>query len=157
MRITIDSNIWIKAFSENDDWSFDCESFLFTFIDSSHSLAVDYERKVLREYDDNLKHNERYRAFYRKLESRQRIAFVDSSLISKHKNCLLTLGFHEPEDHIFVGVTYNADKCIVTEDSDYAKGPHPKTKAPEKQAILKYLITEMELKVFDSIEAKQAI
>jgi hypothetical protein len=158
MRLTIDSKIWVCAFSENrEEWSFDCESFLYKFIDSSHSLAVDYERKVLKEYDDNLKRNERYRAFYRRLDSSHRIEFVDSSLISKHKGSLLALGFHESEDQVFVGVASNSDKTIITEDSDYGKGSNPKAKEPGKQAVLKYMTAEMGLRVLDSIEAKQAI
>jgi predicted nucleic acid-binding protein len=158
MKITIDSKIWVCAFSEKPgEWSFDCEGFLYKFIESNHSLAVDYERNVLREYNDNLKYNERYRAFYRMLDSSHRIEFVDATLTNKHKGSLLALGFHEPEDHVFVGVAYNADKMIITEDSDYGKGIHPKAKESDKQAVLRYMITEMELKVLDSNEAKQAM
>lgn len=156
MRITIDSNIWVCALSQ-DKWSYDCESFLHKFMDSGHSLTVDYERKILKEYDHNLKHNERYRAFYKRLDSSRRIEFVDSSLTGEHKGKLLKLGFHESEDHVFVGVACNADKTIITEDSDYGKGTNPKAKEPNKQAVLKYMTTEMGLKIFDSIEAKLAI
>lgn len=157
MRLVIDTNIWVYALSNIPEWRYDCESFLFSFMDSGHCLAVDYNRKILKEYDDNLRQNEKYRVFYSMLEKRGRIEFVDSSIPGKHLRKLDELNFHEPEDRVFTGVAYNADKCIVTEESDYGKGPTKEAKSQEKQAVLHYMENDMGIHIYDSVEAKQAI
>jgi hypothetical protein len=46
-----------------------------------------------------------------------------------------------------VAVTLNSGQVIVTEDSDYGKGKDEKAK--EKQHILEYLTTHLNIKVYD--------
>ncbi|NLO38467.1 MAG: PIN domain-containing protein [Ruminiclostridium sp.] len=157
MRLVIDTNIWVKALTDLPHYKYDCESFLIHFVDGIHSLVVDYKWEILKEYDDNLKAFERYRIFYTMLEKTGRISFTDTTIPSKHIKKLNELHFHEKEDQIFTGAAYNTDKCIVTEDSDYGKGTEEKSKIDEKQAVLRYMQEEMNLKIYDASEAKREL
>ena len=60
------------------------------------------------------------------------------------------MSFHEPEDHVFVGVALSTDKTIVTDDSDY--GVHGET---DKQQVYEYMRDELQLTVFNSEQAKE--
>lgn len=154
MRFVIDTNIWKCALTDTPDWRYDCDIFLRIFMESNHNLSIDHKCEILKEYNDNLKYNEKYWKFYTMLEQQGRVTFVDSSLPGKHLKKLIELKFHEPEDHVFTGTAYNADKYIVTEESDYGKGRFEKAKLSEKHAVLKYMTDNMDMFVLDSVEAK---
>lgn len=156
MKIAIDTNIMINAFQNND---IDALTFLLNFLSNlDHQLAVDYEGIIIKEYSSNLANNELYNKFYVRLTGNSdRLFFISCKYDNKHKNGLLLLGFNGKEDHAFTGVAYNCDKIIVTEDSDFGKGPNPKANESDKQAVLMYMTNLMGLMIYDSKEAKEAI
>ena len=121
-----------------------------------HGIILDFEDHIRKEYMNNLSTNERFIKIYSALEQQGRINFVSGKLDNKHKHKLISLGFHEVEDHAFTGAAMNSDKCIVTEDSDYGKGSNKKANSPEKQVVLKYMTDEMGMCVYDSIQARKA-
>lgn len=158
MRLTIDTNILMKAYAATDDYSLECASFIMGFYNNKeHLITFDYDGKIRKEYFDNLSENEQFIKLYTALEHQQRFDFVSGNLYSQHKKQMISLGFHEPEDHVFVAVAFHSDQIIITEESDYGKGPSSKANDPKKQAVLAYLKNIMALQVFDSIEAKEII
>lgn len=158
MRLTIDTNIFKKAFDEAE-YSTNCDTFVIgTFFGNpDHSLTLDFEDSIRKEYWNNLISSQRFTKIYAALELQGRIEFVSGKLDRKYKEKLVSLGFHEPEDHAFVGTAMNADKILITEDSDYGKGSNARARTPEKQTVLKYMVNNMDMQVLDSIEAKQAV
>jgi predicted nucleic acid-binding protein len=157
MRLVIDTNIFIKAF-DMSQYTIQCDSFVMgLFNKENHGIILDFEDEIRSEYWDNLSTNERFIKIYTELEHQRRISFVSGKLNNKHKKRLIELGFHEPEDLAFVGATMNADKIIITEDSDYGKGPSREAQVQEKQIVLAYLSKEMVMQVFDSLEAKTLV
>lgn len=66
-------------------------------------------------------------------------------MTQKHEKELYQLGFQEKEDHIFVGAAMNADKILVTEDSDY--GVHGEK---DYQKVYTYMKDNMGLLVLES-------
>ena len=86
-----------------------------------------------------------FELFWKQLSQNGRISWVSSKLDHKHKQALLKRGFHEPEDHIFVGTAMNADHRIITDDSDYGANGEV-----EKQAVFEYMQEQMGLQVFSS-------
>jgi predicted nuclease of predicted toxin-antitoxin system len=158
MRLTIDTNILKKAYAIKGEYSLECDSFIMGFYNNEeHMITFDYSGKIRKEYLNNLSENERFMKLYTALEYQQRFDFVSGNLDSKHKKVLINLGFHEPEDHVFVAVAFHSDRIIITEESDYGKGPSSKANDPKKQAVLAYLINTMTLQVLDSNEAKKVI
>ncbi len=158
MRLTIDTNIFIKAFDEAE-YSMDCDIFVIgSFVSNpERSLTLDFEDSIRKEYCKNLSSNQRFIKIYTALELQGRISFISGKIDKIHKDNLISLGFHEPEDHAFVGTAVNADRILITEDSDYGKGPNQKAQTPEKIQVLQYMSDTMKLQVLDSIEAKLAV
>ena len=82
-------------------------------------------------------------AFARSLQIRKH--WSDSALNKNEEKHLKQLGFHENEDHVFVGTAIHTDKIIVTEDSDY--GVHGEEEAKKVNI---YMRDHMKLSVHTS-------
>lgn len=153
MRVVIDTNIWVKALANDKDYNLDCDRALLGFLNKSDlQLALDTEWEIEKEYIDNLQENRRYQCIMRQLEVEQRKTWDSSHLAKKHLDKLDELQFHEPEDRVFVGVAYNTDKQIITEDSDY--GVHGEE---EKKAVYDYMKEKMSLNVYSAEQALETI
>ncbi|MCD8338310.1 MAG: PIN domain-containing protein [Lachnospiraceae bacterium] len=145
MRLVIDTNIWIKALVSKE-YEIDCAEALYCFLhDKDMELALDCKGEIMAEYRDNLQKERSFQKCMIKLENEKRKCLVSSNLNKAHKNALISRGFHEPEDHVFVGTAMNADKLIVTEDSDY--GVHQEA---EKQAVFTYMKEKMGMQVMSA-------
>ncbi len=141
-RIVIDTNIWIKAIIDSE-YSVECDDALNHFFQNKDFiLGLDYNGEIEREYRDNIRNNRRFELRMKQLERERRKCWVNSGLIQKQEKDLYKLGFQEKEDHIFVGTAMNADKILVTEDSDY--GGHGEV---EYQKVYTYMKDEMGLVV----------
>lgn len=81
----------------------------------------------------------------KQLERESRKCWVDSDLSQKQEKELKKYGFHEKEDHIFVGTAMHSDRIIVTEDSDY--GVHGEL---ESKKAYTYMKEQMRLSVLTS-------
>ena len=155
MKIVVDTNIFIKA-CNTYDYELSCDAFVMGLYNKDeHHIVLDYEDNIRKEYWDNLCDNERFIHLYKAFENEGRVDFVSCKLVNKHRNELKSLKFHEEEDLVFVGVAMNADKTIITEDSDYGKGFAGEANTSDKQAVLEYMKYQMGLNVYDSIEAKK--
>ncbi len=145
-QIVIDTNIWVKSICDKE-FDYDCDMALHKFMaDEEQVLVLDENGVIDREYRDNVK-GKRFEIMMRELERKQKKTFVSGKIDNKHKKRLLEIGFHEEEDHVFVGVAMNSGKMIVTEDSDYgAKGEEG------KQAVFTYMKDEMGLHVLSAKE-----
>ena len=141
-NIVIDTNIWIKAIVDSE-YDLACDDALSAFFQcNSLYLALDYNNEIEREYRDNIKNSRKFELRMKQLSREQRKVWGDSKLSPKDKNTLQKLGFHEEEDHVFVGTAVHADKVIITEDSDY--GVHGES---DKQPDYEYMKNDMELSV----------
>ncbi|MDO4804041.1 MAG: hypothetical protein Q4A32_04395 [Lachnospiraceae bacterium] len=87
------------------------------------------------------------------MKTQNRISYVSSDIDKRHKEGLDAVGFHEAEDRVFLGCAYNADKYLVTEDSDY--GVSPVANKNDELALRKkrYIETEMGVELADSARA----
>lgn len=118
-KIVIDTNIWVNSLVEAE-YNIDCADALGCFfLDKDLVLALDCNSEIEREYRDNLRDSRFFELRMKQLERENRKYWCDSKLNKKHKDELLKLGFQEQEDHVFAGTAMNADKILITEDSDY--------------------------------------
>lgn len=149
MDTVIDTNILVHSNDLKGDYGFDCLLFLTNFMQREDNMAVDYNGEILTEYEDNLSGETFPRMFLTEMRKQKRLVYRDSKISNRIDNKLIELGFHEPEDHVFVGVALNAEKVIVTDDSDY--GAHGET---EKKTVHEYMIHELGLDILNSEQAK---
>ena len=141
-NIVIDTNIRIKAIVDSE-YDLACDDALSAFFQcNSLYLALDYNNEIEREYRDNIKNSRKFELRMKQLSREQRKVWGDSKLSPKDNNTLQKLGFHEEEDHVFVGTAVHADKVIITEDSGY--GVHGES---DKQPVYEYMKNDMELSV----------
>lgn len=153
MQLVIDTNIWIKALSNDDDYDLTCDRVLLGFLNKGNlQLALDDKWEIENEYMDNLQNNRRYQSIMCQLDKTQRKTWNSSHIPQKHLNKLDELKFHEPEDRVFVGVAFNTDKQIITEDSDYGVAGQE-----DKQEIYSYMKDEMELNVYSAEQALETV
>ena len=155
MEIALDTNILIKGFKEGVP---SCSAVLYHFY-GNYRLKIlwDYlnenqECIVRKEYEQNLRDNETYQKWITALSEGDQISYRSGKLSTRIKSKLVSRGFHEPTDHVFVALALVSDKCIITEDSDYGKGDNPKALEPEKMEVLRFLTEELYLKVLNSEE-----
>ena len=152
-NVVIDTNIWIGAVVDDDDYNVDCEDVVVEFMNhSEYCLAVDVEGIIEQEYRDNLANNRRFQTRMKQLDREKRKCYVSGKVLQKHKKELKERGFHEEEDHVFVGTSMNTDHIIITEDSDY--GVHGEK---DKVEVYRYMRDKMTLRVYRAIEARSAI
>ena len=143
--MVIDTNIWIRRF-EDAEYQVTCDEALSKFIwGTDEKLYLDVQGEMEKEYRDNIKGNKKFELIWKQLTQRGRKSWVSSKLDSRHQEKLRERGFHEPEDHIFVGTAMHADKRIITDDSDYGSNGEV-----EKQTVFEYMREQMGLQVFSS-------
>lgn len=135
VSIVIDTNIWIGAMANDEYFDINASDAFYKFIgNNSLCLGLDYDGKILEEYRDNLRHNRKFQLELQRLMQRNRCIYFSSKLSSDIRKSLLIRGFHEQEDHIFVGVALNGDKVIVSNDSDYGANGEV-----DKSAVYEYM------------------
>lgn len=134
-RIVIDTNIWVKAIVD-EFYDVDCDDALnYFFQNGDFVLALDQNGEIEREYRDNIHGNRRFELRMKQLERENRKHWSNSALNKNEEKHLKQLGFHEKEDHVFVGTAMHTDKIIVTEDSDY--GVHGEEEAKKVNIYMK--------------------
>lgn len=148
-NIVIDTNILCKSFLDKDMMS---ASVIFDVYNNENIKVVfDYGETIMREYRREVGHEEFFQKWLRKLQDTNRIEFNDGRLDNKIKRDLINLGFHEETDQVFVATSLNADKIILTEDSDYGKGKLEK--AIDHLDVLEYMRNILRMVILDSDEA----
>lgn len=148
MNVVIDTNILRKAVVDNSWEHIKVMSNLDTF---SHYLTLDYENLLFREYQDEVGQCSLFQKWYSEMAKKHHIYYCSHNITKRHAQELLRIGFHEPEDHIVVGLALNADKYVVTEDSDFGKGDE--NRAAAHHQVLCYFNEQMGLTVHCANEA----
>lgn len=156
MNTVLDTNILVKGFIDCEP---DCLATLYTYYNNDGlKIVIDCadsngDQVVLSEYRKNLSEDIAFKKWFVAITCNCQIEYFSGKLERRIKDKLDDLGFHEETDQKFVALALEADKYIVTQDSDYGKGNNPKAQESEKQAVLKYLTEELNLKVRDAKEA----
>ena len=148
MNAVIDTNILKKALA---DTSLEHISLMFRIRDNNHCITLDFQNKLLDEYNDELAKYPLFRKWYAELQSSQRIFYCDHHIPNKHNSQLLELGLHEPEDLVVLGLALHADKYLITEDSDFGKGNEKRAK--QHTRVLVYITSKMYITIHDASEA----
>lgn len=147
-RVVIDTNILVKAFCDDE---VDHRCVASSIASKKLRLALDYGEGICKEYRNNVGKKQGFEKWWVRLHQIRAFDYFSGQLKNQYRSKLKSLGCHEDSDHIFLAVAYNADRILITEDSDFGKGPkgnHP----PHSQA-LHYIQTTMGIIVMD---AKQA-
>lgn len=148
MNITVDTNILVIAFIENE---VDYLSLVYQIVQDDLHICHDHQGEIIKEYTRNLKSSKAFRKWYKRLNQNKTIYYCSSNMNKKFIKDLTALGCHEPSDHVFLGVAVNSDKILVTEDSDFGKGPKG-DEIPHCKA-LEYLSNHLSIRVYDATEA----
>lgn len=147
MIVAIDTNILRQAFVDEE---VDHRT-VVQFVVQKHDLCHDHDKVILQEYQRNVGKSLGFRKWYQRLQQRQAIHYCSGKLPESCSSKLSRLGCHEPSDQVFVGVAYNSDKILISEDSDVGKGPKG-SESPHRDAH-RYLTQAMGLRVYDAAEA----
>lgn len=147
MRVVVDTNIIVKAVKEHEPDHLG----VILSIRQKHTLVLDFERRLLGEYEDNLGREALYRKWLKELERQTRIEWSNGHLDNAHRQRLIQLGLHEEEDHVIVALADHTDRYIVTEDSDFGKGDSVRAQA--YMGVLSYLTGTMGMTVHTAAEA----
>lgn len=151
MQLVIDTNIWINACRNS---SIDHILFVSNFLQTpADTLAVDNNYVMLKEYEDNLSENGFYQQCIKALYHQNRIDFISDKISSAHRIGLDKVKFHEPEDRVFLGCAFNADKYLVTEDSDYGMSLEPSKNDELALKKKEYIVNEMGVTLADGKRA----
>lgn len=149
MRLTVDTNILINAFEKYEP---DHMSVVYGFgAPNGPHLNYDMQGVIVGEYENNVGSTIGFRKWYQRLHKLQAINYCDGKLSNRHREKLSLLGCHEPSDHTFVAVAYHSDKILISEDSDFGKGPKGNI-LPHCKALV-YLNEKMGISVYDAKEA----
>ncbi len=150
MRVVIDTNIVVKAARDLEP---DHLRVILSVSDrqTEHRLVLDHERRLLGEYEDNLRGTELYRKWLKELLTQRKVEWSSGRLDARHRRELSQRGLHEPEDHVVVALAWHTGKYVVTEDSDFGKGDSQR--AQVHRAVLDYLTNTMGLTVHTAGEA----
>lgn len=146
--ITIDTNILIKAFVDQDPYHIDVTTYASR---QGEMIGHDTGNVILAEYQKNLGKSGGFQKWYNRLCQRQAVHFCEGSLPQRHSSSLACRGCHEPTDQVFVGVAYNSGKILISEDSDVGKGS--KGCDPPHCDAGAYLRDVMEIQVYSAEEA----
>lgn len=152
MQIVLDTNILVNGCNLKN---FEC-TVLLTLFYKNERLIVAFDSdnsQILREYRQNLCENEFYQKWYSALCQSSQVVYYSGKLNTRIKQELENRKFHELADQTFVAVALNADKVIITEDSDYGKGKEEKASTAQKQEVLRYMTVDLGLNVMDSNQA----
>jgi len=150
MRVTIDSNILIRACA---DVSWDHIALLKRVQTRGCGICLDHEDEIMKEYRNKLSGVEAFEKWCR--DNLESFEWCNGKLPHRHIGRLTCLGCHEPSDHVFIAVSLNSGRILFTEDSDMGKGPNGKI--PPHDQALEYLEQELGLTVCDCGEANQLL
>ena len=144
-NIVLDTNVWRRALCDSD-WNYEDDYVISVFKTKKElGLAIDYEQQILREYRDNLgAESRRFEKYYNQFSKEKRISLFDSKIPEKQLKELKNRGFHKPEDQIFLGTAYHADKILITADGDYGiEIDCSKKDAKQKKLVNEYITEKM--------------
>lgn len=151
MDTVIDTNIFVHAKDLHREYGMNCFMFLSNFMQRNDNMALDHDNRIMQEYQDNISGKDIFfQMFFVEMHRQKRFIYGDSKINKRQKDRLVQLGFHEPEDHIFVGVALNTGKTIITDDSDYGANGEI-----DKQKVYEYMIKELNLNILNSKQAKE--
>lgn len=123
-----------------------------TYVSRPDSMVgMDVDNIILDEYERNLSRSNGYRKWLTRLWEKQRVHWCTGRLPNHHSSTLGRYGCHEPTDQTFVGVAYNSDRVLISEDSDVGKGP--KGGDPPHCYAGEYLANDMGIQVYSAQEA----
>ena len=148
MQVVLDTNVLCGAVMAS---SMSHVAVMASIPTMQHRIVLDHDGCLLQEYRDNLSRHLLFRKWYLELQMRSLIDFANGHLVQRVAQDLTALGLHEPEDHVIVSLAINSGKYIITEDSDFGKGPSPK--ALEHQGVLTHLTHTVGLTLHDATEA----
>lgn len=151
-HLTVDTNILIDGFANH---SIDHTSFLHLFTRDriEYGLALDQEGEIQKEYEKNLGNNDFYRKWLNRLFQLQSICIVPGKLSKRHGKKLKSHGCHQKSDHTFIAVAEKSGKVLITEDSDFGKGPNGNQ--PPHDKALEYIQNVIGIRVLDVTEARK--
>lgn len=157
IRVVVDTNIWDFAFLDCDNvenaesLKKDCSRVLFALSRKNDmAFAVDFRDGnsfILSEYRHKLSGIRDFEVFLLELWKRTKIVYVEPIPDGTHDVKLVSLGFHEVEDHVFVNTALAADKVIITEDGDY--GVHGEV---DKKEVYSYLTEDLGIQLLHAYE-----
>lgn len=151
-HIAIDTNVLCNAFNEQEP----THLHVVTLVPNSKiGIALDSCSEIRTEYERNVGHARGFQKWLKRLQERIAIKYVSGKLDSRHCAKLKSYGCHESTDHVFLAVARNADKVLITEDSDFGKGPKG-SQAPHCY-VLDYIQKEVGVRVFDVEEASREL
>nr|WP_297707395.1 PIN domain-containing protein [uncultured Butyrivibrio sp.] len=149
-QIVIDTNVWVNALSENGNKEYRSDALLLlTNVMQIADLFIDIDNEgdILKEYRDNVGNEPLFQLFIQQLFRENRFNYVSADIPKHDRDMLISLGFHEPEDHVFVGTALKSGKYIVTDDSDY--GTHGEE---DKREVNDYMKSLLRLRLENSKE-----
>ena len=113
-------------------------------------IGLDNERKLLSEYRKKLEEDEFYKKWIQDMEQANKLRYLYVKLNSRIDEKLVNLKFNGKVDKIVVALAiYSKLNHIVTEDSDFGKGP----RGDEHIDVFNYLNGDLSLNVHDVAEA----
>lgn len=128
---------------DNSKHYLECIEIINNFMQTDNdSLAVDSNGTILKEYADNVGDSKAYQLLLIQLQNEGRVHQCSDHLPAKIVRRLDELKFHEAEDRVFLGVAYNGDKYLITNDSDYNVGDKP-----GNDMAYKYFCEELGMKI----------
>ena len=148
MIITIDTNILIRAFVNEDPYHRDVTAFVSR---PSSMVGMDTNNVILNEYQKNLGRSPGFQKWLTRLWQKHLIHQCDGSLPNRHSSRLREYLCGQSTDQTFIGVAFNSDKILISEDSDVGKGP--KGCDPPHCHAGEYLAKVMGIQVYDAEEA----
>ena len=152
MQVVVDTNILVKAFIDDE---LDHICLLMKFRNHNSLIFVlDSENKIVEEYQRNLSKNVLFQKWFKETGKNINVNYFSGKIESCTKAELLNLGFHEPSDHVFVALALEADKILVTEDSDFGMGNNNRAQEPEKQRVKNYLTNTLLITLHDAPSAR---
>jgi len=150
-KLAIDTNVIVKAFKDRQPEH--CE--LVYSVPRYFHLVLDYNQKIQKEYRNNVGLAQGFQKWWKHLQRKKAFAWAEGNLDNKHRCRLSSLGCHEDLDHTVLAVAYNTDKLLVSEDSDFGKGP--KGSEPPHCDALAYIRDKMGVCVLDAHEAVELL
>jgi predicted nucleic acid-binding protein len=116
-----------------------------------HSLVLDHQGQLFREYQDQVGQCDFFQKWFKELQTSQLVYWCNGCISKYVARELCHRQLHEPEDHVVVALAMNSGKYIVTEDSDFGKGDS--NRSIDHQDALLYLTNDLGLTVHDADEA----
>lgn len=105
---------------------------------------------VYKQYIKRLSNSDFFWSWYSALSSNRQIRHIDGKLDDKVKDTLNRKGYiHQHSDRVFLAVSLNTDKKLVSEDSDFV---HTDKKTQRDNAVKGFLKTRYDVDVMNAQE-----